>query len=115
MQTYAEYPKQSKKMLHKSDSHGDYTYIELLPTNNNATTEEELKQFFYNYGELLAFGEFFCITDGHYENIVVNMPQVHWIDLETALHVLPNFSVLHTTLIANTNKWNYDKGILGLI
>ena len=106
-----------QKILTFTDKDGQYGYIKLLPYNSKATSKQKVEETYYNFGKLIALGKFFSISDGHCDNIIVNVPVVHWIDLECAFHFfedkINNVHALEKTgLLFEAKKTNAYIGII---
>lgn len=95
-----------------------YGYIELVAYSGNLKNTQEAETIYYNYGKLLALGHVLKLSDGHADNIIVNYPNVHWLDMETAFHFTNSdiSDIVHplsmTGLIFEVRKTNCNFGLV---
>lgn len=71
----------------------DYGYCEYIE-RKSCTTKNEIEQFYWRYGALIAISYFLNITDLHYENLIANGPNPVLVDLECM--ALPLLSSPHS-------------------
>ncbi len=87
-----------KILSYADDSFNAYGYIEFIKYGGDVKNKSEVKNLFYQFGKLLAYGKVFKITDGHADNVIVSNPNIFWIDLETAFHTF-------ISDLNNTHPW----------
>ncbi len=92
-----------------------YGYSKLIIGNSHAKSMIDVQNAFKEFGKLLAFGKIFNISDGHYENIIVDAPRVHWIDMEMGFNyfesVEANHPIERTGLLFEARNENTILGI----
>ena len=78
---------------------GQYGYVEYLPYQGDTSDADEASSLFQQFGELLALGKAFAISDGHFDNLLVHRHQLIWLDLETAFNftIAPDVHPLERT------------------
>lgn len=109
--------KAPKILTYEEDSFNPYGYIEFIQYTGHCKNIAEAKKLYYQFGKLLAYGKLFKISDGHADNVIVNYPNITWIDLETTFHTyITNFEDIHpleiTGLLYNATE---EKTILGIV
>ena len=105
------------KVLSLADIDGDYGCIEYCEVKNNVRELHEAEHLFECFGEIIAYGKFFKIADGHCDNIIVNGSKIVWIDLETAFHFFQDkiegvHKLEETGLLVNAKPENMSLGIV---
>lgn len=73
-------------ILKESPGFKNYGYIDFIKYKGDVADNKEAEEVYTNFGKILAFARFFNVADGHADNIVINSPDVFWIDLENAFH-----------------------------
>jgi lantibiotic modifying enzyme len=70
----------------RSVGSADYGYINFISYQGQLKSLSEARKVYENYGRILAFARFFKISDGHCDNMLIQSPDVFWIDLENSFH-----------------------------
>lgn len=76
------------RIITKYDGINYYGYLGLYEYNGKVRSLKEAEKVYYNFGRLLAWGRFFKMADGHCDNIIINVPNVYWVDLESTFHFM---------------------------
>ncbi|MGI2262336.1 DUF4135 domain-containing protein [Candidatus Cardinium hertigii] len=105
------------RIITKYDGINYYGYLGLYAYNGKVRSLEEAKAVYYNFGKILAWGIFFKISDGHCDNIIVNAPDVHWIDLESTFHFMHDiaYQVNHLEATGLLYEAKPDNAYIGII
>ena len=105
------------KVISKSDQIFAYGYVQLVEEKLNFESYFDAKRIYSSMGQLLAWGKFFKISDGHCDNIIITEQNARWIDLETCFHFSKDFiydihPLEETGLISDVKEDNAYIGIV---